>query len=400
LLHPKRMNRAKLPGAWRQLQVDERKRRAVTRKVRSLVRTNGALPPLDSARAAGLRYVNDQRTAGVRRLGTHNRFRYVDPHGRTVRDRAEIQRIKSLAIPPAWTDVWICCDPRGHLQAVGRDARGRKQYRYHTRWREVRDEVKYGRLVAFAEALPRIRRRVAADIRRNGLPREKVLAAVVQLLEKTLIRVGNEEYARDNGSIGLTTMRDRHAKIAGTSVRFEFRGKSGIEHAIDLRDARLARIVTALRDLPGYELFQYIDPDGNRQMIGSADVNAYLREIGGQDFTAKDFRTWAGTVLVATALAEEPSFKSPTEAKRTVNRAIESVAKRLGNTTAICRKSYIHPAILSAYMDGATIETVKGRASRLSRRSCALSAEELAVVGLIERTVKETKNPRHAKRAA
>jgi DNA topoisomerase I len=392
------MSRAKLPGAWRELQADERKRRAVTRKVRSLVRTNGVLPPLDSARAAGLRYVNDQRTSGIRRVGAHNRFRYVDPQGRTIGNRVELQRIKALAIPPAWTDVWICCDPRGHLQAVGRDARGRKQYRYHTRWREVRDEVKYGRLVAFAEALPRIRKHVAADIRRNGLPREKVLAAVVQLLEKTLIRVGNEEYARENGSIGLTTMRDRHAKIAGTSVRFEFRGKSGIEHAIDLRDARLARIVRALRDLPGYELFQYIDPDGNRQTIDSADVNAYLGEIGGQDFTAKDFRTWAGTVLAAKALAEEPSFKSPTEGKRRINCAIESVAHRLGNTKAICRKSYIHPAILSAYMDGATIGTTKARAVPLSRAS--LSPEEAAVVRMIQRTLKDTKSPKHAKRAA
>ena len=392
------MNRAKLPGAWRELQAEERKRHAVRRKVRSLVRTNGALPPPDSARAAGLRYVNDQRAAGIRRVGAHTRFRYVDPQGRTIRNRVELQRLKSLAIPPAWTDVWICCDPRGHLQAVGRDARGRKQYRYHTRWREVRDEVKYGRLVAFAEALPRIRKHVAADIRRNGLPREKVLAAVVQLLEKTLIRVGNEEYARDNGSIGLTTMRDRHAKIAGTSVHFEFRGKSGIEHAIGLRDARLARIVRALRDLPGYELFQYIDPDGNRQTIDSADVNAYLGEIGGQDFTAKDFRTWAGTVLAAKALAEEPSFKSPTEARRRINCAIESVAHRLGNTKATCRKSYIHPAILNAYMEGATIGTTKARAVPLSRGS--LSSEEAAVVRMIQRTPKDTRSPKHAKRAA
>jgi DNA topoisomerase-1 len=271
------MKRGKLPGAWRDLQAHERQRRAVTRKIRALVRENGALPPLDSAKAAGLRYVNDKRTAGIRRVGRHNRVRYVGPNGRTISNRAELQRIKALAIPPAWTDVWICTDPLGHLQAVGRDARGRKQYRYHPHWREVRDEVKYGRLIAFAEALPRLRKHVRADLRRNGLPREKVLAAVVQLLEKTLIRVGNEEYARENGSVGLTTMRDQHAKVSGASVRFEFRGKSGIEHAIDLRDARLAKIVKACRELPGYELFQYIDADGKRQMIDSADVNAYLR---------------------------------------------------------------------------------------------------------------------------
>lgn len=393
------MKRTKLPGAWRQLQIDERKRRAVTRTVRSLVRTKGALPPFDSAKAAGLRYVNDRRSPGIRRMGRPTRFRYVDPNGRTIHDRADLQRIKSLAIPPAWSDVWICCDPLGHLQAIGRDARGRKQYRYHPHWREVRDEVKYGRLPAFADALPRLRKRVDADLRRSGLPREKVLAAVVQLLEKTLIRVGNEEYARENGSVGLTTMREKHAKVSGTSLRFEFRGKSGIEHAIDLRDARLARIVKACRDLPGYELFQYIDPDGNRQMIDSADVNAYLREICGQDFTAKDFRTWAGTVLAAKALAEEPTFKSPTEAKRKVNRAIESVAQRLGNTKAICRKSYIHPAILRAYMDGATIAKSRARAGG-SFAKAFLGSEEIAVVRLIEGALKETRTSRAAKRAA
>jgi DNA topoisomerase-1 len=212
---------------------------------------------------------------------------------------------------PAWTDVWICADPRGHLQATGRDARGRKQYRYHPEWRAVRDEVKYGRLLAFAEALPRIRMRNASDLRKNGLPREKVLAAVVQLLEKTLIRVGNEEYARDNGSVGMTTMRDRHVQVRGSTLRFEFRGKSKIDHAIDLRDARLARIVKVCRDLPGYELFQYITPTGRRQVIDSADVNAYLREIAGDNFTAKDFRTWAGTVMAAKELAETARLHIP-----------------------------------------------------------------------------------------
>lgn len=384
------MKRAKLPGAWAQLRADERKRHAVTRTVRTLVRKKGALPPTDSAKAAGLRYVNDQRTPGIRRTGSPRHFRYVDVNGRAVRDAATLHRIKSLAIPPAWTDVWICRDPLGHLQAVGRDARGRKQYRYHPHWRDVRDEVKYGRLAAFAEALPRLRKRIDADLRRPGLPREKVLAAVVDLLEKTLIRVGNEEYARENGSIGLTTMRDQHARISGTNVRFEFRGKSGIEHAIDLQNARLAKIVKACRDLPGYELFQYVADDGKRHMIGSADVNAYLREVCGQEFTAKDFRTWAGTVLAAKALAADARFKSPTEAKRKINGAIASVAERLGNTKAICRKSYIHPAILNAYMNGSTIAKSAGRAALAATRA-ALSAEESAVVRLLERAIKEAR---------
>lgn len=355
-----------------------------------MVRKNGALPPHISAKVAGLHYVNDERTPGIRRLGAARRFRYITPNGRPVKDPAQLQRIKALAIPPAWTDVWICPNADGHLQATGRDARGRKQYRYHPRWREVRDEVKYGRLIAFAQTLPRIRARVEADVRRRGLPREKVLAAVVQLLEKTLIRVGNEEYVRQNGSIGLTTMRDRHAKVHRNGVRFAFRGKSGIQHAVDLRDARLARIVKACRDLPGYELFQYIDDDGRRQVIDSADVNEYLRQISGEDFTAKDFRTWAGTVLAAKALAELAAFNTSREAKRKIASAVEQVASRLGNTKTVCRKCYIHPAILDAYMDGATIETVMARASRLARQSAVLALEELAVVGLIERGLKKT----------
>jgi DNA topoisomerase-1 len=267
-----------------------------------------------------------------------------------------LQRIKALAIPPAWTDVWICADPRGHLQATGRDARGRKQYRYHPRWRDVRDEVKYGRLIAFAGALPKIRARTQADLRKPGLPRQKVLATVVQLLEKTFIRVGNEEYAKQNGSVGLTTMRDQHAKVNGTSVRFEFRGKSGVQHAVDLRDKRLARIVKACRDLPGYELFQYVDGDGTREVIDSADVNEYLREITGEDFTAKDFRTWAGTVLAAAELSAADGASSPRQARRNIVKAVEAVAERLGNTRAVCRKSYIHPAIFDAYLAGARIE--------------------------------------------
>ena len=327
---------------------------------------------------------------GIRRIGRQNRFRYVGLDGRTIADRAELQRIKALAIPPAWTDVWICPSAAGHLQATGRDARRRKQYRYHPRWREVRDEVKYGRLVAFARALPRIRARTDADLERTGLPREKVLAAVVQLLEKTLIRVGNEEYARQNRSFGLTTMREQHATIDGSTMRFVFRGKSGIEHSVDLRDARLARIVKACRDLPGYELFGYVDGHGERQVIDSADVNAYVREISGEDFTAKDFRTWAGTVLAAKALAGVRTFASQAEAKRNIVRAIESVAKRLGNTQAVCRKCYIHPAVFDAYLDGATIETARTRTDRLTKKTRVLTDEEAAVVGLIEQRLRKT----------
>jgi DNA topoisomerase I len=360
-----------LPGAWHKLKTVERRARAVTRRVRKLAANGPALPPARSAQVAGLRYVCEGRMAGIRRIGRHNRFRYVDAHGRTVADAEQLRRIKALAIPPAWTDVWICADPQGHLQATGRDARGRKQYRYHARWREVRDEVKYAKLIAFAAALPRIRERTAADLRKSGLPREKVLAAVVQLLEKTLIRVGNDEYARENGSFGLTTMRDQHAKISGSTVRFEFRGKSGIQHAVDLHDARLARIVKACRDLPGYELFQYVDDEGKRQVIDSSDVNSYMREIAGEDFTAKDFRTWAGTVLAATELAAAGRFSSAAEGKRKIVKAVEAVAKRLGNTKAVCRKSYIHPAIFDAYLEGATI-----------------AATEAAIVATIRRRLK------------
>jgi DNA topoisomerase-1 len=320
-------------------------------------------------------------TRGIRRIGRHKRFRYVDATGATLGDASELQRIRSLAIPPAWTDVWICPHASGHIQATGRDARGRKQYRYHRKWREVRDQVKYGRLAAFARILPRIRARTSRDLRRRGLPRDKVLAAVVQLLEKTLIRVGNDEYARHNRSFGLTTMRDQHAKVGHTSLRFEFRGKSGIEHAVDLRDRRLARLVRECRELPGYELFQYVDERGERQIVVSADVNTYLREITGADFTAKDFRTWAGTVLASTALARAESCTSARPARRTIAGAVDAVAARLGNTRSVCHKSYIHPAVLDAYRDGVTIATCPARGPR----DAGLTAEEWAVVRLIER---------------
>jgi DNA topoisomerase I len=378
------VTRRKLPSAWRNLRRDARQQTRNNRRLRQ--RASGAkapLPPQDSAAAAGLRYVSDAVAPGIRRTGAQKRFRYVSSSGRPIRDAAVLRRIKALVIPPAWTDVWICPDPNGHLQATGRDARGRKQYRYHPRWREIRDAVKYGRLLEFAAALPRIRARAEADLRMPRLPREKVLAAVVLLLEKTLIRVGNEEYARSNGSVGLTTMRDGHAKIRGATVRFEFRGKSRIEHAVDLHDARLARVVKACRDLPGYELFQYVDDAGKRQVIGSSDVNTYLREISGKDFTAKDFRTWAGTVLAARALADVDAAHTAAEAKRRIAACVESVAKQLGNTKAVCRKCYIHPAVLSAFANGLTI-AAKRRHARRSGSDSHLSAAEAAVVRLIQ----------------
>jgi DNA topoisomerase-1 len=278
------------------------------------------------------------------------------------------------------------------LQATGRDARGRKQHRYHPRWREVRDETKYHRMIAFAKALPEIRRRTDADLRRPGLPKEKVLAAVVQLLEKTLIRVGNDEYARQNKSFGLTTLRDGHVEVSGERVTFAFRGKSGVQHEVDLQDRRLARVVKACRDLPGYELFQYVDESGTRQTIESSDVNGYLREIIGEEFTSKDFRTWAGTVLAAQLLKEFEVFTSESQAKRNIVKAVESVAKRLGNTKAVCRKCYIHPAVFDAYLDGSMLETVAQRARRAAQDAAALSAGEAAVLGLLQhRIARETR---------
>src|SRR3954467_67879 len=342
------------------------------------------IDPRQSAIAAGLHYTTNARP-GIRRIRHGSSFRYVTPQGRTIRDPREMDRIRALVIPPAWKDVWIAADPRGHLQAVGRDARGRKQYRYHPKWRVVRDETKYHRLIGFAQALPSIRARTARDLRTPRLTREKVLAAGVQLLEKTLIRVGNDEYARDNRSFGLTTLRDGHVSVNGGKVRFSFRGKSGVEHDIQLDDRRLARTIKACRDLPGYDLFQYLDEDGERHTIGSADVNAYLKEITGEDYTSKDFRTWAGTVLAAQTLHAFEKCSSDSEAKRNVVSAIETVAKRLGNTKAVCRKCYIHPAILEAYMDGSMVKTLADRVRRESRKTSDLSRAETAVLGFLQR---------------
>jgi DNA topoisomerase-1 len=342
-----------------------------------------------AAKAAKLRYVRSTDTGfGRRRRG--KAFTYLRPTGQKLRDAATVARIDSLAIPPAWRDVWICPSPRGHLQATGRDAKGRKQYRYHPRWREAQDQLKYERSIAFAKALPKIRRAVARDLRKRGLPREKVLAATVKLLETTLIRVGNDEYARDNQSFGLTTMRDEHVKIRGATLRFDFRGKHGKEHEIDLEDSRLAKIVRACRDLPGQELFQYVDEAGKVCDVGSGDVNDYLRAISGDDFTAKDFRTWAGTALAAQALQEFQDFDTKAAAKRNITRAIEHVAERLGNTQAICRKSYVHPAVIDAYMERSLVKTLKRRTERELRGALhRLSSEEAAVLALLQQRMEQ-----------
>ena len=357
------------------------------------------LDPVGSAKAAGLRYTTDGKP-GIRRHRRGRSFTYTDAEGRAIRSRSELTRIGALVIPPAWTGVWICPDPRGHLQATGRDARGRKQYRYHPKWREVRDETKYHRMIGFAQALPAIRRRTTEHMRRQGLPREKVLATVVRLLEKTLIRVGNDEYARSNRSYGLTTLRDTHVAFKGERVRFSFRGKSGVEHEIDLSDRRLARIVRQCRDLPGYELFQYYDENGDRQTVGSEEVNAYLKEVTGQDLTSKDFRTWAGTVLAAQILREFEAFTTAAQAKKNIVAAVEQVATRLGNTRAVCRKCYIHPAIFDAYLDGSMLETIAQRARKVSRAVDRLTAMERSVLSLLRRRLRPVRRRRAEPTAA
>ena len=340
--------------------------------------------PAIAARAARLRYVSDTRP-GIRRKRAGTGFSYKWPDGSLVHDAETLRRIKALAIPPAWTDVWICPIPNGHLQATGRDAKGRKQYRYHSRWREMRDETKYARMIAFGEALPQIRKRVTHDLALPDLPRDKILATVVRLLETTLIRIGNEEYAKTNRSYGLTTLRNRHVDVSGATIRFQFRGKSGIAHTIDINDRRLARIVAHCKELPGAELFQYVDNDGVRQSVDSGDVNAYLRDITEQDFTAKDFRTWAGTVLAALALSEMEAVDSETQAKKNVVQAIERVAERLGNTPSVCRKCYVHPAVLDGYREGTMLEALKQRAEyEIVDTLAGLKPEEAAVLAFLQ----------------
>lgn len=297
-----------------------------------------------------------------------------------MHDHATLERIRSLAIPPAWEDVWITTHPSGHLQASGRDARGRKQHRYHPKWREVRDTDKFARLTGFARALPRIRRRVASDLRRPGLPREKVAATIVRLLETTLARVGNEEYAQQNGSFGLTTLRNRHVKVRGSTVRFLFKGKSGREVEVGVTDARVARVIKRCEELPGQILFQYLGESGERGTVTSDEVNAYLREASGADFTAKDFRTWAATLLAACALRDE-RFDSESEAKRSVVAAIDQVARKLGHTRAVCRKAYVHPAVVDSYLEGELDKVFNGASVRPRTR---LRADEAAVLALLK----------------
>ncbi|HUR94382.1 MAG TPA: hypothetical protein VMY76_07350 [Gemmatimonadales bacterium] len=339
--------------------------------------------PTESAQAAGLRYVNDA-APGIRRRRAGTGFSYVGPDGRPVRDKSVLARIRSLAIPPAYTDVWICPTANGHLQATGRDARGRKQYRYHPRWREVRDETKFGRMLSFSEALPRLRKRLEVDLARPGLPRDKVLATIVRLLECTAIRVGNDEYARSNRSFGLTTLQDRHVEISGSKLRFEFRGKSGKTHRVALSDRRLANIVARCQALPGADLFQYEDDDGGQVAIGSGDVNEYLREITGEDFTAKDFRTWAGTLQAVAALEAAGPAASEREAKAAILRAIDQVAEQLNNTRAVCRKYYVHPAVLDTFQEGTLHDALGNGAAPAKTTEMGLSPEEHAVVRLLK----------------
>ena len=340
--------------------------------------------PEEAAEDAGLRYVSDEQP-GYTRKRRGKKFIYFDTEGKEIRDEKRILRLNRLAIPPAYTDVWICPSPNGHLQATGRDDRRRKQYRYHERWREERDENKYEKMVVFGQTLPKIRRRLARDLKRRGLPREKVIAAVVQLLEKTFIRVGNEEYAKENKSFGLTTLRNRHVKVRGARVRFRFRGKSGREHDIDTEDRRVASIIRNLQDLPGQEIFQYLDQKGERHSVTSEGVNEYLREITGEDFTAKDFRTWAGTVMAAMALQHQDAFENKSQAKKNIRDAIAAVAKVLGNTPAVCRKCYVHPAVLESYLDGNLIEGLKQRTEETLQESLGeMRSEEAAVLSFLQ----------------
>ena len=341
--------------------------------------------PEDAAEEAGLRYVTDEKP-GYTRKRKGKSFVYYDIEGKLIRDEPRLLRIRRLAIPPAYTDVWICPSPSGHIQATGRDDRGRKQYRYHELWRAVRDENKYDRMVIFGDALPKIRRRIQADLNLPDLPRNKVLATVVQLLERTFIRIGNEEYARQNKSFGLTTMRNHHVEVNGSALRFRFRGKSGVRQEVDLDDRRIAKIVRKLQELPGQELFQYLDEEGQLRDVTSQDVNAYLREITGEDFTAKDFRTWAGTVLMALALNAQESFKTKKQAKANVKDAITAVSKILGNTPAVCRKCYVHPAVLESYLDGNLINGLKAKTEKgIEENLDNMRSDEIAILRFLRR---------------
>jgi DNA topoisomerase I len=353
--------------------------------------------PRDAAESAGLRYVSDERP-GIRRKKVGTGFSYVRADGSRLMERGALKRIKALAIPPAWTDVWICPFPDGHIQATGRDAKGRKQYRYHARFREVRESTKYEHVVAFADALPSIRDTVREHMALRGLPREKVLATVVHLLETTLIRVGNDDYAKQNNSYGLTTLKNRHVAVKGNEVRFRFTGKGGKQWSLRVRDRRIAKIIRACQELPGQELLQYIDEQGNCQDVTSSDVNEYLKAITGKDITAKDFRTWAGTVLAAMTLSELQSFDNAAQAKRNLRSAIEKVSARLGNTPTICRKCYIHPEVLNSFMDGNLVLEVKSQVENELRSAVEnMKPEEAAVLALLRgRLARQAEQSQHA----
>lgn len=349
--------------------------------------TENVIDPRDAAETAGLRYVSDEEP-GIRRKKSGKGFTYTGPDGRKVDGKATLERIRSLAIPPAYTDVWICAKANGHLQATGRDAKGRKQYRYHPAFREVRESTKYEHMLEFARGLPAIRKTIDEHMSLRGLPREKVLATVVHLLENTLIRVGNADYVRQNKSYGLTTLRDPHVTVERGELRFQFKGKSGKTWRLQVKDRRIARIVKACQDLPGQDLFQYLDEDGEQQSITSADVNAYLKEITGSEITAKDFRTWAGTVLAALALAEFEAFDSDAKAKKNIRAAIEKVSARLGNTPSICRKCYVHPEVFASYLDGGLLLDIKEEIeTELREDLSSLKPEEAAVLALLEQRI-------------
>jgi DNA topoisomerase-1 len=338
---------------------------------------------VEAAEAARLTYITDDELT-IQRKRSGKGFTYVGANGKAIHDAATLERIKALGIPPAWTDVRISPMANGHIQAVGRDAKGRKQYRYHARWRERRSENNFNRMIAFGEALPKIREQVAHDIALPGLPREKVLALVVRLLESTLIRIGNPEYAKSNGSYGLTTMHDRHVKISGLTVQFEFRGKSGKDHTISVADRKLARLVKRCKDIPGYELFQYVDDDGQRRSINSADVNVYLRETTEQDFTAKDFRTWGGTVLAIQSFRALGFCDEEAQAKKIVTQVIKQVAEKLGNTPTICRKYYLHPAMIAAYLDSSLFKALERRnGKRIDVPQFGLNDEEQVAMEIL-----------------
>ena len=340
--------------------------------------------PVEAAKAAGLRYVT-AKMPGIRRKRVGKNFSYIGVDGKPIHDEKTLKRIRSLAIPPAWTDVWICPNPRGHIQATGRDAKGRKQYRYHPEWRKVRDETKYDKMLMFGAVLPLIRQRVDVDMNLPGLPREKVLATIIRLLDISAIRVGNEEYARENQSYGLTTLRNRHVNVAGANIRLHFRGKSGKEHTYILKDKKLARIVKRLRDLPGHELFEYLDEHDEIRSVESADVNEYLREITRENFSAKDFRTWSGTVSATEALKELGEAETQTQRKKNITEAIKEAAQHLGNTPSICRKCYVHPDVLDAYLNGTLLKTLQEQEARGQHKELeGLHPEEVALMEFLE----------------